>query len=92
MRSLAEVRLLSIGVASAVWVAFAVALPRLMLLGLMAYFRLQVLLSPTKNRGVAFGGAHWTSRQAMIATAAIPPVLVVSIWLLCRLLAYGSHA
>lgn len=58
MTRLAEVRSAYIAIACAVWIVFVVLLPRLMLLALVLYFRLRVLLSPVKNHGGAFGGAH----------------------------------
>jgi len=68
-----------------VWIAFVVLLPRLMLLAMAFYLRLQALLSSAKNHGGAFGGAHWTSWQAMAAAAAVPPVLLLGAWTLSRL-------
>jgi len=61
-----------------------------MLLAMILYFRLQLLLSPTKNRGGAFGGAHWTSWQAMVVAAAVPPVLLLGTWTLSRLVHRGA--
>ena len=90
MRRLAELRPVYIAVACAAWVAFVVLLPRLMLLTMILYFRLQLLLSPTKNRGGAFGGAHWTSWQAMVVAAAVPPVLLLGTWTLSRLVHRGA--
>lgn len=90
MRRLAELRPISIAVACAVWVGFVVLLPRLMLLAVVLYLRVQVLLSPAKNRGSAFGGAHWTSWQAMAGAAALPPALLVGAWIVSRLAHRGG--
>ena len=77
-------------VACAAWVSFVVLLPRLMLLTLVLYSRLQLLLSATKNRGSAFGDAQWTSWQAAGVAAAIPPVLLLGAWTLSRLVHRGA--
>ena len=85
MRRLAEVRPIYIAVACLAWAAFVALLPRLMLLAMVLYGRLQVLLSPSKKHGGAFGDAHWTSWQAMAIAAAVPPVLLLSAWFVSRL-------
>ena len=85
MRRLAELRPAYVVVACALWMAFVVLLPRLMLLALVLRFRIQTLRSPTRNRGGAYGGAHWTSWQAMAVAAAVPPVLLLAAWTLSRL-------
>ena len=90
MRRLAELRPTHIAVACAVWIALVVLLPRLMLVAIVLYYRLRVLLSPAKNHGGAFGGAHWTSWQAMVLAAAVPPVLLLGAWTLSRLVDRGA--
>jgi hypothetical protein len=90
VRRLAELRPVYIVVACAVWIAFVILLPRLMLLAIVLYFRLQALVSPARNHGGAFGGAHWASWQAMAAAAAVPPVLLLGAWTLSRLVHRGA--
>jgi hypothetical protein len=72
------------------WIAFVVLLPRLLLLAMVLYLRLQALLSPTKNHGGAFGGAHWTSWQAATVAAAAPPILLPGVWMLSRFVHRGA--
>ena len=90
MRRLAEVPPAYIAIACAAWVAFVVLLPRLMLLAMILYFRLQVLLSRARNHGGAFGGAHWTSWQAMALAAVVPPALLLGAWMLTRFVYRGA--
>jgi hypothetical protein len=86
MWRLAQVRPLHIALACGAWAGFVVLLPRLTLLAVVVYFRVRAVISPARNWGVAFGGAYWTSRRAMIAALAVPPALLLCAWTASRLM------
>ena len=65
MERLAQLRPSHLAVVAAVWAAFVVLLPWLIMLGAVAYFRVRAMLSPATYHAIAFGGARWVMRRAL---------------------------
>jgi hypothetical protein len=87
---LARLRPLHLTLACIAWAVFVGVLPQLILLGFIIRYHVQALLSPARNRGGAFGGAHWTSWSSMLVAMTVPPAVVTVLWALSRLHSRGG--
>lgn len=84
MSRLAHLRPVHLVIASAVWAAFVLFLPRLTLFAVVLYIRVRALLSVSDDVGSAFGSAHWVSVQSMLMVMTVPPALLLCAWALAR--------
>jgi hypothetical protein len=87
---LARLRPLHLAIACIAWAVLVAVLPQLILLGFIIRYHVQALLSPARNRGGVFGGAHWTSWSSMLVAMIVPPAVLIALWTLSRLHSRGG--